>query len=197
MGRQSLDSRGSTSTHNKTMETLGLINLLIVSALMMCTVESLQCYNCGYRKVNGGDPEDLPEMTYCNNFAKPTDIVTNCTQPGDCCASMKELIERKEENGNTTYTELIAKHGCGSDIGEIEGRHHYCNEHPNSCFNVDDSTFPKPNETAVVTDIEVCFCSTDRCNEENPIFPEPAPGGSAVTVASIILVSVGAFIVGL
>ena len=35
-------------------------------------------------------------MTYCNDFAKPTDIVVNCTQPGDCCASMKEEIDRQE-----------------------------------------------------------------------------------------------------
>ena len=117
-------------------------------------------------------------MTYCNDFAKPTDIVVNCTQPGDCCASMKEEIDRQEtpatslfncltlirldEDGNKNYTELIAKHGCGSDIGNIEGRHHYCSEHPDSCFNVDDATFPSANKTSVVTNIEVCFCSTNR-----------------------------------
>merc|ERR1711953_180314 len=115
--------------------------ILIVST-MTYSVWSLQCYNCGYRKVNGGEAEELPEMTYCNDFAKPTDIVVNCTQPGDCCASMKEEIDRLDENGNKNYTELIAKHGCGSDIGNIEGRHHYCSEHPDSRFNVDDATLP-------------------------------------------------------
>merc|ERR1712066_578883 len=135
----------------KTMEKLCLVKILLASAMMITTVSSLQCYNCG---------------------------------------------ERKDENGKTNYTELIGKHGCGADIGEIEGRHHYCSEHPDSCFNVDDSTFPSVNETAVVTNIEVCFCSTDRCNEEDPIFPEPAPGGSSPTIASIVLVSLGAVLVG-
>ena len=69
---------------------------------------------------------------------------------------------RLDEDGNKNYTELIAKHGCGSDIGNIEGRHHYCSEHPDSCFNVDDATFPSANKTSVVTNIEVRFCSTNR-----------------------------------
>ena len=89
-----------------------LIKVLFVSALMVntgrlsppliynskeplpcCAVSStLKCYNCGYRIVNGGEAEPLPEgdLSYCSDFATPTDIVKNCTAPSDCCASMKE-----------------------------------------------------------------------------------------------------------
>ena len=90
-------------------------------------------------------------MSLVSFLSFPLDLVV-----GEIC------MFRKDENGKTNYTELIAKHGCGADIGEIEGRHHFCSEHPDSCFNVDDSTFPSANKTAVVTNIEVCFCSTDR-----------------------------------
>merc|ERR1712241_924420 len=180
-----------------------LIKAVFVSALLINTVSStLQCYNCGYRTLNGGEPEPLPEgdYAYCSDFANPPDIVTNCTQPSDCCASMKERITRVNETSGGNYTEVIAKHGCGSDIGEIEGRHHYCSEHPNSCFNVDDATFPNKDNISTIIDIEVCFCSNNRCNAEDPIFPPPdtttsAPGGSPATVASIILVILGALLI--
>ena len=147
-------------------------------------VYAAQCYNCGYRILNGGEPEALPEgdLKYCSDFANPNDIVTDCSQPSDCCASMKELIVRYppsqypheslmtwwhvmfrvNETSGTNSTELIAKHSCGSDLGEVEGRHHYCSEHPNSCFNVDDATFPNHDNISTITDIEVCFCSNDR-----------------------------------
>jgi len=187
-------------THSKTSNTMAnLINVFIVS-MMIYTVSSLKCYNCGYRIIDGGEAQSMPDLAYCNDFATPEDIVTDCTAPGDCCASMKEEIDRLDGNGNKNYTELIARHGCGSEIGDIEGTHHTCDEHPNSCFNVDDATFPSENKTAVITNIEVCFCSIDRCNEEDPIFPEPttttAPGGGASsTVASIVLVTLGALLI--
>ena len=37
----------------------------------------------------------MPDLAYCNDFATPEDIVTDCTAPGDCCASMKEEIDRQ------------------------------------------------------------------------------------------------------
>merc|ERR1712087_36492 len=182
------------------MENIMLV--LLVSALMINTVYATQCYNCGYRILNGGEPEALPEgdLKYCSDFANPNDIVTDCSQPSDCCASMKELIVRVNETSGTNSTELIAKHSCGSDLGEVEGRHHYCSEHPNSCFNVDDATFPNHDNISTITDIEVCFCSNDRCNAEDPIFPPPdtttaAPGGSSATLASIVLVFLGALLI--
>ena len=72
---------------------------------------------------------------------------------------------RVNETSGTNSTELIAKHSCGSDLGEVEGRHHYCSEHPNSCFNVDDATFPDHGNQGIITDIEVCFCSNDRLGQ--------------------------------
>ena len=62
----------------------------------LSAVYATQCYNCGYRILNGGEPEALPEgdLKYCSDFANPNDIVTDCSQPSDCCASMKELIVR-------------------------------------------------------------------------------------------------------
>merc|ERR1711936_9035 len=181
-----------TALPTTAMEKLALINVLIVST-MIYTVSSLQCYYCGYRKIDGGEDELLPDLPYSDDFLQTTDILVNCTLPGDCCASTKEEVDMLDENGNVGRTEIIAKHGCGSDMGTIEGRHPYCSEHQDSCFDVDDSTLPSPSPSFVVTNIEVCFCSTDRCNEEEPIFPEPAPapGGALATLASIVLVSLG------
>ena len=62
--------------------------------MTIIAASSLQCYNCAYRILNGGEPEPLPEGDYCNDFANPTDILTKCTQPSDCCASTKEEIIR-------------------------------------------------------------------------------------------------------
>ena len=37
--------------------------------------------------------ETLPDMAdqFCNDFAEQQDNVVECNDPGDCCASMKEL----------------------------------------------------------------------------------------------------------
>ena len=59
------------------------------------SVSGLKCYNCGYRIVDGGEPQSMPDLDYCNDFATPEDIVADCTAPGDCCASMKEEIDRR------------------------------------------------------------------------------------------------------
>ena len=43
-----------------------------------------------------------------------------------------------------------------------------CSEHRDSCFNVDESTLPDgADKNVTITDIEMCFCSTDRCRH-NP-----------------------------
>ena len=43
-----------------------------------------------------------------------------------------------------------------------------CSEHRDSCFNVDESTLPDgADKNVTITDIEMCFCSTDRCSH-NP-----------------------------
>ena len=86
-----------------------------------------------------------------NSISKLFFILFNCL-----------TLVRLDENGNVVRTEMIAKHGCGTDMGTIEGRHHNCSEHQDSCFDVDDSTLPSPSPSFVVTNIEVCFCSTDR-----------------------------------
>ena len=56
-------------------------------------VSSLQCFYCGYRKIDGGEEELLPDLPYCNDFLQTTDILVNCTLPGDCCASTKEEFD--------------------------------------------------------------------------------------------------------
>ena len=75
---------------------------------------------------------------------------------------MSTALFRYNETSGANQTEIVAKHGCGSELGEVQGRHHYCSEHPNSCFNVDDATFPNNNNISVTTDVEICFCSSDR-----------------------------------
>ena len=72
-------------------------------------------------------------------------------------------------NNDTKILITIGRHGCESDMGEVGGRKHYCSEHRDSCFNIDDSTFPKPDDPNVtVTDMEMCFCSKDRYSSFSP-----------------------------
>ena len=33
---------------------------------------------------------ELPDTPFCNDFAKPTDLTVECSDPGDCCVSMRE-----------------------------------------------------------------------------------------------------------
>ena len=56
------------------------------------TSDCKECYNCGYMKKGvNGDSSKLPELPFCGDFAKPTDIYATCSSD-DCCASLKEYF---------------------------------------------------------------------------------------------------------
>merc|ERR1712243_70216 len=128
-------------------------------------------------------------MTWCGDFAKPGDLLEECYNPDDCCAIMKEEHEILDEATNETSIEIIGRHGCETDLNHIGGRQHYCSEHKDSCFNVDVSTLPDDNNVTI-TNIELCFCSTNECNSEDPIFPEPTTNQPTTASGNLHLASI-------
>ena len=54
-------------------------------------VTAMRCYSCGYMRKNmSSEMAELPDTPFCNDFAKPTDLTVECSDPGDCCVSMRE-----------------------------------------------------------------------------------------------------------
>jgi len=152
------------------------------------TQKGKQCYNCGYRRLPTGEEEKLPDLAQCSDFANPEDITVNCANGDDCCASMKEYFTKVDEDTGEKSTVIIGRHGCESDLSHIGEETVLCSEHTDACVNIDHASLPDHNDNNVtVTDIEICFCSGDRCNTEDPIPPEPTQPGAASTVLSSIV----------
>ena len=57
-----------------------------------------------------------------------------------------------------------------------------CSEHTDSCYNMEHSTLPDHNDNNVtITDAEICFCSTDYCNNADHLPPIPTPPTASPT----------------
>jgi len=129
--------------------------------------------------------EELPDEPFCNDFANPTDITVECSDPGDCCASMREEHITYDEATHVNRTELLGLHGCKAEIDRIPNpQTHKCVEHQNECFDVDLSTLPDPPDNVTIFNIELCFCTEDRCNSEDPYFPPPTEVPTTTTTGS-------------
>ena len=106
---------------------------------------------------------ELPGTQFCNDFATPQDLETECPE-GDCCAVVREFFTRKDEDQlNATYTQEIGRHGCESALDHYTSSYKIeCPEGQNgkTCqpFTED---LPTRNGT-VVDNAEVCFCNSDR-----------------------------------
>eukprot|EP00091_Calanus_sinicus_P015536 TRINITY_DN3388_c0_g1_i8.p1 TRINITY_DN3388_c0_g1~~TRINITY_DN3388_c0_g1_i8.p1 ORF type:complete len:326 (-),score=81.87 TRINITY_DN3388_c0_g1_i8:164-1141(-) len=158
------------------------------------TQKGKQCYNCGYRKLPNGEQQALPEIAECNDFATPEDLTVNCANGDDCCASMKSYFTTEDETTGEKSTVIIGRHGCESDLSHIGEQGVICSEHTDACVNIDHSSLPNINDNNVtITDMEICFCSGDRCNAEDPIPPEPTTG-SGVHLASSLAMLIIAFL---
>jgi len=141
-----------------------------------------KCYNCGYRKSPNGDTEKLPDVAECADFATPEDITTTCSNDGDCCASLKEYFTTIDETTGENSTVIIGRHGCETDLSHIGEQTVLCSEHTDECVNIDHSSLPDHQDNNVtVTDIEICFCSGDRCNADDPLPPEPTTNAADST----------------
>ena len=115
------------------------------------------------------------------------DNLVNCTAEVDCCAVMKEYFEILNEHTNETLYQVVARHGCESDLDNFPNHEHrpYCSEYNNKCYEYEDSTLPNSTNIVTITKIETCFCDSDRCNVADPIFtPDTTPGGQTTTTTS-------------
>jgi len=171
---------------------------LDTTALPDTTQKGKQCYNCGHRTLPSGEEVAMEGVPFCNDFATPDDITTNCANGDDCCASMKEYFTTIDETTGENSTVIIGRHGCESDLNHIGEQTILCSDYTDSCMNIDRGSLPDHNDNNVtVTDIEICFCSGDRCNNDDPIPPEPtttaSPGGGASSLVSSIILLLLAF----
>jgi len=131
-----------------------------------------QCYNCGYRQLPNGEKEKLPDVAECNDFVTPDDITVACGNENDCCAMLKEYFTTIDEDTGENSTVMVGRHGCESDLNHIGEQTVLCSDHTDACLNIDRSSLPNHQDHNVtVSDIEICFCSGDRCNAEDPIPP--------------------------
>merc|ERR1711936_605125 len=125
--------------------------------------------------------ENLPDVAECNDFATGQDNVATCPV-GDCCASMKEYFTLIDEDTNEKSTVTIGRHGCESDINHNLEHEVLCSNHPNDCFNVENANLPDHHDNNVtVTDIEICFCDKENCNNDDPLPPEPTTDAADTT----------------
>ena len=65
---------------------------------------------------------------------------------------------------NETRREMIARHGCESDLDKFPNHEHrpHCSEYNNQCYAYEDSMLPNATDSVTVTEVETCFCNTDR-----------------------------------
>ena len=165
-----------------------------------------QCYNCGYKRDNNAtETHEIGDLPFCGDFANPMDNLVNCTAEVDCCAVMKEYFEILNEHTNETLYQVVARHGCESDLDNFPNHEHrpYCSEYNNKCYEYEDSTLPNATDSVTITKIETCFCDSDRwrnknlyftlqvingcvrCNVADPIFtPDTTPGTQTTTITS-------------
>merc|ERR1712226_668853 len=171
----------------------GPTTLLVIALLGQVSVEAKQCYNCGYRIIGDGEPEQLPELPFCGYFATPTDNIAECGHSDDCCAVLKEYTIKVDEVTRENSTVVEGRHGCAQDLDHLAQYSVTFNkgalkpmsilrEQGHSCFEVDlDSLEDRGNLT--LTRVEICLCEAEKCNDDDPI-PEVPSGGTGTTTPS-------------
>jgi len=138
----------------------------------LATVTSRKCYSCGYIRKDGQESTEIPDTPMCSDDASMEDNLGECSDENECCASLKEyIIEVDEETGENSTT-IIGRHACESDLEHLAEFNAICSEHKNECYHVDQSTLGNHHhDNVTITDAEVCFCDTDRCNTMDPVPP--------------------------
>jgi len=158
--------------------------------------ECVKCYSCGYQKKGDSETEKLPgDVPFCNDFANVNDNVANCGKD-DCCGMLKEYFIRVDEATGENSTQIVGRHGCAADMEHLGHYSATCKENGDSCWQVDDAQLD-PNHgqgNVTIVEAEICLCSGDRCNNEDPIPEIPttttAPGSaSQATLALLLLIS--------
>jgi len=142
------------------------------------------CYNCGYKCTNmvGNTctPEPLGEDTpFCGDVASMGSKTKECAgAETECCGSLKEFFEVKDESGAVTMN-MFAFHGCEGDLAAALDVHVsvVCGGHENTCFNVSRDSI----DDTEINRAEACFCDGDLCNNNLPDLPVPDPTDAQTT----------------
>eukprot|EP00091_Calanus_sinicus_P015535 TRINITY_DN3388_c0_g1_i6.p1 TRINITY_DN3388_c0_g1~~TRINITY_DN3388_c0_g1_i6.p1 ORF type:complete len:190 (-),score=43.70 TRINITY_DN3388_c0_g1_i6:132-641(-) len=146
-----------------------IVSLAFVAAICSLVYGDKTCYNCGHRTLPDGTTEKLPDLPLCGDFATSEDNTKTCGNGDDCCASVEALFTTEDESTGEKSTVVIGRHGCESDLSHIGEVGVLCSEHTDECVNVEHASLPNMQDHNVtITDMEICFCSGDRCNVEDP-----------------------------
>jgi len=138
-----------------------------------------KCYNCGYKCTNmvGNvcTPEPLGEdAPFCGDVASMGSMTKECAgAETECCGSLKEFFEVKDEESGSVTINMFAFHGCEGDLEhaldvQVEV---LCKGHEHTCYNVSRDTI----DDSEITRAEACFCDGDLCNNNLPDLPVPNP----------------------
>jgi len=155
----------------------------LILALLGCRAlgqESKTCYDCGYmcKDLESGPcvPQQISEdgsIHFCKDAATMASMTKQCVGSDECCGSLVEYMEIKNDATGEVRIDKIAYHGCEKDLAPALGSQLevVCGEHTNSCYNVSRDDI----QDDFLQRAEACFCEGDRCNNNTPDLPDNLP----------------------
>jgi len=138
------------------------------------------CYDCGY--LIDGWTQDGPNYQHpmtdgtpqCGDEATLADHVTSCADEGECCGVVREFYIQEATNITEEFIQVKVRHGCEKTLAEEFSDYHeiICDRQgtvENKCTNISFVDIPEHEATFA----DVCFCNTDKCNNDVPVMPDP------------------------
>jgi len=148
------------------------------------------CYNCGYRQVDNGDAEPLPDEDqsyFCGDTTAPDSKTTDCLgATDDCCAIVFSYSIIYDESQSKNTTVRTVRHGCYNELAILEHHNIQCSE-ASDIISRDCKVFDQIEDNNNVFKEEICLCKQDFCNNKLPDITTPkpqstTPGGGATSI---------------
>jgi len=153
------------------------ILILLLALLGSEVLGEKTCYDCGYMCKNLQDGPCVPEpitedgsIHFCKDTLTMDSMRKECAGSDECCGSLVEFLEIKNENTGEVTINKITYHGCEKDLAPAIGNHVevVCGDYTNACYNVSNEDVHED----FVQRAEACFCEGDLCNNNTPDLPD-------------------------
>jgi len=163
------------------------IGRMTIASILVCVLaffgsdvlgqDSKTCFDCGYmcKDLESGPcvPEPIGDdgsIHFCKDSATMASMTKQCTGSDECCGSLVEFMEIKNEETGDVRIDKIAYHGCEKDLAPALGNslEVVCGEHTNACYNISRDDI----QDDFVQRAEACFCDGDMCNNNTPDLPD-------------------------
>jgi len=150
------------------------------------TGDKTKCYECGYVEIEGAQPGPIGNMSFCGDFANPSEFAAECPNSNDCCSVVHVVTIDENTETHKNITSVLTVHGCFENVANKYDI--TCDDANDNiaadCKRFDYAHLPVDHETNVV-EAEVCLCYGDLCNEKTPYNPEEStPSGNPETTPS-------------